>query len=184
MKAFTKRDVEGANAARKLYAKLLYPSNTDLKWLIKHNQIKKCEVSGRNIDTAQEIWGKYISALKGKTVQGKPNVVASDCIKIPKDIANFKKKVFLTADIFFVNGMPFFISLSWKIDFTVVSHLKGRTAAIIFDAFKAIFRFYLQQGFRIQIVHEDGEFGELKDLIQNIPAGPIVNLKNVNEHVL
>ena len=27
MKAFTKRDVKGAKAARKLYAKLLYPSN-------------------------------------------------------------------------------------------------------------------------------------------------------------
>ena len=40
MKSFTKRDVEGAKAARKLYAKLLYPSNTDFKWLIKNNQIK------------------------------------------------------------------------------------------------------------------------------------------------
>ena len=39
MKAFTKRDVEGAKAARKLYAKLLYPSNADFKWLIKNNQI-------------------------------------------------------------------------------------------------------------------------------------------------
>ena len=34
MKAFTKRDVEGLKSARKLYAKLLYPSNADFKWLI------------------------------------------------------------------------------------------------------------------------------------------------------
>ena len=73
--------------------------------------------------------------------------------------------------------------MSRKIDFTGVSHLKGRTAEIIFDAFKAIFRFYLQQGFRIQTVHKDGEFGALKDLIQNMPAGPIVNLTSANEHV-
>ena len=53
MKAFTKRDVEGAKAARKLYAKLLYPPNADFKWLIKKNQIKKIEVSVRNINTAQ-----------------------------------------------------------------------------------------------------------------------------------
>ena len=65
MKAFTKRDVEGAKEARKLYAKLLYPLNADFKWLIKNNQIKNCEESVWNIDTAQEIWGKYISALKG-----------------------------------------------------------------------------------------------------------------------
>ena len=31
MKAFTKRDVEGAKAARNLYAKLVYPLHTDCK---------------------------------------------------------------------------------------------------------------------------------------------------------
>ena len=35
MKAFTKRDVEGSKAERKLYAKLLYPSKADFKWFIK-----------------------------------------------------------------------------------------------------------------------------------------------------
>ena len=68
MKDFTKRDDVGAKSARKLYAKLLYPLNADFKWLIKNNQIKNREVSVWNIDTAQEIWGEDISALKGKTV--------------------------------------------------------------------------------------------------------------------
>ena len=89
----------------------------------------------------------------------------------------------MTTDILFVNRIPFFVSLGVKIDFTGVSHLEGRTAAIIFDAFKAILRFYLQQGFRIQIVHADGEFGALKDLIQNMPEGSRVNLESANEHV-
>ena len=34
MKAFTKFDIKGAKASRKLYAKLLYPSNAYFKWLI------------------------------------------------------------------------------------------------------------------------------------------------------
>ena len=55
MKTFTTHDVKGEKSARKLYAKLLYPSNADSKWLIKKNQIKNCEVSVWNIDTAQEI---------------------------------------------------------------------------------------------------------------------------------
>ena len=124
-----------------------------------------------------------MSALKGKTVHGKPTMVASDCIKTPKEIADLNKTVFLTADIFFVNGIPFLISLSRKIDYTGVSHLKGRTSAIIFDAFKAIFKFYLQQGFRIQTVHADGKFKALKYIIQNMPVGTRVNLTSTNEHV-
>ena len=110
-------------------------------------------------------------------------MVDSDRIKISKEIANLKNTVFLTADIFFVNRILFFISLSRKIDFTGVSHLKGQTAEIIFDAFKAIFRFYLQRGFHIHAVHVNGEFGALKDLIQNMPAVPRVNLTSMNEHV-
>ena len=84
MKAFTKHDIKGAKVARKMYAKLLYPSNVDFRWLIKNNEIKNCEVSVWNIDTAQEIRGKNISALKGKTILGKCTVVASECIKITK----------------------------------------------------------------------------------------------------
>ena len=59
----------------------------------------------------------------------------------------------------------------------------GRMKEIIFDDFKAIFRFYLQQGFRIQTVHADGEFGALKDIIQNMLAGPRVNLTSAYKHV-
>ena len=69
--------VEANIKASSLYAKLLYPSNADFKWWIKNNQIKICKVLVRNIDTTQEIWRKYISAPKGKTVQGKPTMVAS-----------------------------------------------------------------------------------------------------------
>ena len=56
--------------------------------------------------------------------------------------------------------------------------MKGRTAEIIFDDFKSIFILYLQRGFHIQTVHADGEFEALKDLIQNMPADPRVNLKS------
>ena len=89
----------------------------------KNNQIKNCEVSVRNTDTIQDIWVKYISALKGKNVRDKPTLVALDCIKIPKYIAYLKKTVFLTAEIFFVNGIPFFISPIRKIDFTPVKSI-------------------------------------------------------------
>ena len=115
MNTYTKRDVEGAKSATKLYTKLLYPQNTDFKWFIKNSQVKSCEVSVRNIDIAQEIWGKGIIALKGETFRGKPNVVASDRINIPKDIANLRNTVFLITDIFFVNRILFFISLSRKL---------------------------------------------------------------------
>ena len=83
---------------------------------------------------AHEIWGKDISALKGKTTRSKPTHVAGDLVKITREYKLLQKSVFITADIFFVNGAPFFITLSLKIYFLGISHLPGRKIQNIFQA--------------------------------------------------
>jgi hypothetical protein len=50
-------------------------------------------------------------------------------------------------------------------------------------AFKEIYQYYLQRGFRITTVHADGEFAPLKVLIESLPGGPFVNLASPDEHV-
>jgi hypothetical protein len=82
-----------------------------------------------------------------------------------------------------VNRIPFFLSLSRKICFTAVNHLANRTVPHIFKAFKEIYQCYLHRGFRITVIHADGEFAPLKPLIESIPNGPMVNLASANEHV-
>ena len=75
--------------------------------VVQNNHIKNCDTTIRNIDVAQEIWGKDIDSLKGNTTRSKPNVVSEDRIKIPRELQKLKKTVFLTAELFFVNGITF-----------------------------------------------------------------------------
>jgi hypothetical protein len=89
----------------------------------------------------------------------------------------------LTTDIFFVNKIPFFLTLSRNISFTAVNHLADRAVPQIFKAFKEMYQYYLQRGFHITTVHADGEFATLNTLIEAIPGGPMVNLASANEHV-
>ena len=89
----------------------------------------------------------------------------------------------MTADIFFVNEIPFFISLSLNINFTVVRYLEKIKPIKIFKAFKEIYIYYLKRGFQITTLHVDGKFAPLKALIQEIPGGPKVNLASDSEHV-
>jgi hypothetical protein len=70
-KAFSKRQLKGAELARTLYATLGYPSVKDFKWVIQSNQIKDCPVTVQDVVTAHQIWGKNIAALKGKTTRHK-----------------------------------------------------------------------------------------------------------------
>jgi hypothetical protein len=94
------------------------------------------------------------------------------------------KEVFLTADIFLTNKIPFFLTLSCKICFTAVNHLANRIVPTIFKAFKEIYHYYLQQGFCITVLHVDGEFAPLKTMIETVPSCPImVNLASANKHV-
>ena len=180
---FTKRQIKDAESARSLYATLSYPSWKDFKWVIRSNQIKDCPVTVQDVDNAFKIWGKNIAALKGKTTRGKPNPVAKDFVKVPTELLKLHKEVFLTADIFFVNKIPFFLTLSRRICFTAVNHLSDRTIPQIFKAFKEIYQYYLHRGFRITTVHADGEFAPLTALIESMPGGPQVNLASSNEHV-
>lgn len=75
------------------------------------------------------------------------------------------------------------MTLSRKIDFTAVNHLANRKANVIFAAFKEIYKYYLQRGFRITEVHADNEMGALRSFITDMPRGPTINLASADEHV-
>jgi hypothetical protein len=83
----------------------------DFKWVIHSNQIKDWPVMIQDIDVYMHIWGKNIAALKGKTTRSKTHPVARDYVKFPKELLKLHKEVFLTTDIFFVNKVPFFLTL-------------------------------------------------------------------------
>jgi hypothetical protein len=180
---FTKRQIKCAEIARNLHKTLSYPSMKDFKWVIRSNQIKDFPVTIQDIDVATKIWGKNIAALKGKTTRSKTHPVARDYVKVPKELLKLHKEVFLTTDIFFVNKIPFFLTLIREICFTAVNHLPDRTVQQIFKAFNEMYQYYLQRGFHITMVHADGEVAPLKTLIEAMPGGPMFNLASANKHV-
>jgi hypothetical protein len=112
----------------------------------------------------------------------KMHPVSRDYVKVPKELLNLHKELFLTTDIFFVNKIPFFLTLSRNICFTAVNHLVDRNFLQIFKAFKEMYQFYLYHAFHITMVHADGEFAPLKTLIEAMPGGPMVSLASANEH--
>jgi hypothetical protein len=76
--------------------------------------------------------------LKGKTTQTKQDPVARDFVKVPVELLKLHKEVYNTANLFFVNKIPFFLTLSHKICFTAINHLADRTVPQIFKGFKEI----------------------------------------------
>jgi hypothetical protein len=117
-----------------LKAKVGYASNKDLIWALKTRAIKNCEVKPKDLENAIAIWGKNVAELKGKTVRKMPAPVVSDIMKVPRDLLNLEKDLSLALDIFFVNGIPFLITLSLRIYFMTVSNLKNGKMKTVVDA--------------------------------------------------
>jgi len=180
---FTKRQIKQAEVAKNLYATLCFPSWQDYKWIVRANMIANCPVTLNDINRAEAIWGKDVHALMGKQPKKKPTPVTRDIVKVPKEFMKLHNEVLLSIDIFFVNGIAFFLSLSRVIYYTGTSHLADRKVDTIYKAFKEMFAYYLRRGFRIVTVYADGEFEPLKPMIEALPAGPQVNLAAKGEHV-
>ena len=183
MAHLTQRQIQGAEQARELYSKLAFPSLQDFKWIIQSNSIKDCPVTLTDIKLAERIWGPNIAALKGKTTRSSPLPVAADYLEVPQEILDLHKDVYLTADLFFVNKTPFFLTYSRNICFTTVTHMPNRKLESIAQAYQAIHSLYANRGFRITTLSVDNEFAPLQGLLQALPDGPRVNVCSANEHV-
>jgi Reverse transcriptase (RNA-dependent DNA polymerase) len=179
----TQQQIQGAEKARDLYSKLAYPSMADYKWIVQSNSIQDCPVTLTDIKLAERIWGPNIAALKGKTTRSTPKPVTTDYLQVPPAILKLHKEVYLSADIFFVNQIPFFLTYSRNICFTTVTHLSDRKILNVFKAYQDVHQLYLRRGFLITTVAMDGEFGPVQALIQALPTGPRVNLTSAHEHV-
>ena len=70
----------------KFYNTIGNPSLHDFKAIIKMNAIKDCPITLQDIDIAEQIFGKDINTLKGKTVHNKPIPIIQNYIQVPKEI--------------------------------------------------------------------------------------------------
>ncbi len=182
MLLFSKQQVVRTDKTRSLYASLRFFSKQDFLWILRFNQIKDCPVMVKDAMVAYKIWGQSVAALKGKTVRKKPEAVKTETVHILKEICKLHKEVTLTIDIFLVNFIPFFVTLSRVLYFMKVTHLPDRSLGQIFKALKGIFYYYLQQGFRVTFITGDGEVASLKQFTNLLMGVPCLNLMSPNKH--
>ncbi len=183
MSLFTKCQVASVDLACNCQAGLAYPSVKDLKWIVQENMLMDSPVTAQDVDVALKIWGPSVALLKGKTVRRKPPLVLEDIVEVPKELWQLHQRVTLTIDIFFVNSAPYFVTLSLRICFLLVTHLQNQKITTIFKALKAMHKYYLQRGFQILFIKGDGEFKPMEETVYKLYGSPMLNLSSASEHV-
>ena len=125
---FSNRHINSAEQAKTFYSKLGYSSVKYFRWIVQIQQNVDCPVAVQDIDILHKIWDKNIVALKCNITEKKPIHMAGGIVIISKEIIKLHKYVFMTSDLLFVNGIPFFIFLSCNITFSFVIHIEDRKA--------------------------------------------------------
>ena len=112
---YTTQQFERAKEARKLYHNIGAPTVENFKYVLKGNMIRNCPVTIEDVKIAEDIWGKDISYLKGKTTRSRPQVVKSDLIEIPKELKVKGYLVTLCIDTVYIDGIGLLTSIGYPI---------------------------------------------------------------------
>ncbi len=169
MKLFSKRQIAGAVKARELYEKLIFPSTSDFRAIVRAGGVLGSDETIDDVKAGEVIWGQSVLKLKGNTVRRNDKRLTQSIVKVPKELIKLQQDVELAINCFFDNKHVFFTTFSTKICFTTITHLTRRSKDVIWVASEATYKMYLLHGFRIVVINGDHEFAAISDMVVGLP---------------
>ena len=171
---FSKREIEGAKAARDFQVSLLGHFSTHSVIDILNSGVLNCPVTTQDVLRAERIYGAPIAALKGKTKR-----MSSTISKATLTPRVTQQQQILHVDLFYVKSIAFILGVLTPLNYVLTSHLQDKSEATVYKALTAFISKAKSRNFDIQIITTDGE-GAIKALIPGLqsrgivvaPAGP------------
>ena len=139
---FSAYDVSRAKLARAIQRRIGRPSIQQYLALVGRNLIPNCPVTVQDIKNAEFIWGPDLGSLKGKTARRQSPAVQTQSYPIPIQIMQQYRMVTLSADIMFVNRIPFLMTISRHIKFGSAGKLDSLENTTILKHFKLVIGLY------------------------------------------
>ena len=178
---YTKRQVDRAEKAKALHELIGPPSLHDFKHIIQTNQIKNNPVTIDDVNIYTHIYGnKNTIALKSKSTRPKPKPVVNDYIEIPQELIQAHQGIELCADVIYIEGVTFLITISKNLKFITIRYISDRTKESLLEALDKTFVLYNNAGFTITTFHGDQEFKCVKEALELLEM--TVNLSAKGEH--
>jgi hypothetical protein len=104
----------------------------------------------------------------------------TDYVEVPR-LVEQNKTVTLAADVFFVDGTGFLMTVSQRIKFITVEHVPIRTAKSLAKHIDRVVNVYARAGFTVRTILMDGEFEKMKDLVPQLECNTTATKEHVSE---
>jgi hypothetical protein len=94
------------------------------------------------VSNPRAIFGPDLTSVRGKTVRKKPAPVVGDYVAVPCMLVEAKKVITLAADVFFVDGTAFLLTVGWRLKFVTAEHVPVQTATSLSKHIKQVLEVY------------------------------------------
>jgi hypothetical protein len=113
--------------------------------------IAKCPITSKDVSNDRTIFGPDLTSIRGKTVQRAPVPVVTDYVAVPRTLIEANKVITLEADLFFVDGTAFLLTVTRRIKFVTAEHVPVRTATRLSKHLKRVLEVYGRAGFVVSL---------------------------------
>ena len=169
--------MERADAAAQLTRNLGFPSKAVVNRMIRGGAIARNPITAKDVDNAEDIYGKPVPFLRGKSVKRKPLVA-----RAPELSKRMRVPLTLHTDIFFVAKKPYLLSVVMPLGFSIVTWMQGkRTAANIKRCMDQHMRVIRSRNFSVDTIFVDSEKGLEK--LKGVYDGVHVDVCGADQHV-
>ena len=178
---YSQSDVKRADGVRALQKIIGHPTARQLSYLLDHHLIPNSPFTSHDVRRAEQIYGPDLGNLKGKTTRRNPPTVDQVMQYCPDTIIDQYGNVMLSADIMYVNGIPFFVTQSRHIHFGTMDVLPSLQANDIGAALRCVVNIYARGGFQVTMALMDGAFTGLHDVCNQLQV--TLNTTSRDKHV-
>jgi hypothetical protein len=162
---YRRRDIQQAKLAQDVSKALFHPAQSRLEKIVEGNFISNLPITLADVQIAEKIYGPSVPAIKGRTTRQQPAAVQDLLpVGIPRPLYEEEYKfVTVCLDLFYVNRLPVFHSISRNIQHRWVSFPTSRKKKELQKAFNEMRQVYHSRGFRLTATHADEEFEVLRN---------------------
>jgi hypothetical protein len=112
--------------------------------------IANCSITSKDISNARMIFGPDLASIRGKTVRQAPEPVVTDYVAVPQTLIEANKVITLAADVLFVDGTAFLLTVARRIKFVTAEHVPVRTPSLS-KHLKRVLEVYGRAGFVVSL---------------------------------
>ena len=102
-------------------------------------------------------------------------------VSIPRSLVETNRIITLAADVFFVDGTPFLLTVARRLKFVTAAHVPVRTALNLSKHMSRVVEVYKRAGFIVRTILMDGEFEKIRPHLPTLECNTTAAKEHISE---